>query len=260
MAAGCWSRTRLIRTFSSRCFPSTRCLSHTQKILTAYHSWLDSYFLPIYHSIMSTNRSVDEIIRTAEQHYDQYQRLMQEATAARSSGRANSPTAVRMERTASSPTRAITFSSDAVRDLSQAHPPGHQRIRRLTNDGSDPGQPGAFTLFDRRVRNASMDDGASRADSDDVDDLALFPPTRATTMARPMPESYVTELLTSESFSDHAFSRHLASCNKAPATTITALGEVWNDGEEIGESKIVERFEAFDDDYTSAVYEVYEIG
>jgi hypothetical protein len=74
-----------------------------------------------------------------------------------------------------------------------------------------------------------------------------------------MPDSYATKPIATQNFSMDDLKRHLASCHKAPATTITALGEVWDEGEEINESKIIERFEDFDNDYNSAVYEVYEV-
>jgi hypothetical protein len=220
---------------------------------------------------MSANRTYDEILKAVEQQHELFikqLRLLHEATPG-GLGRAHSPNALKVEKPvnnspAPSPAlRAITFSSDTLQNLPHTHPHGQPRIRRLSglaNDGFDPGHPASFTLFDRRVRNHSMDDAAT-ANSDDFDDSTISTGvTRAATMSRPMPDSYAVNPIPSQSFSLDDLKRHLASCHKAPATTITALGEVWDEGEVIGESEIINRFEDYEDDYTSAVHEVYDVG
>ncbi|KAK0611559.1 hypothetical protein B0T14DRAFT_571440 [Immersiella caudata] len=220
---------------------------------------------------MSANRTFDEILKAVEHQHDLYVkqlRLLHEATAG-GTARAHTPTTLKMEKPknnspAPSPSlKAITFSSDTVHDLPRTHPHGQQRIRRmsgLANDGFDPGHPVSFALFDRRARNPSMDDAAT-ANSDDFDDSTISTGlTRAATMSRPMPDSYAVNPIPSQSFSLDDLRRHLASCNKAPATTITALGGVWDEGEVIDESEIIPIFEDYENDYTSAVHEVYDVG
>ncbi|KAK0649449.1 hypothetical protein B0T16DRAFT_456866 [Cercophora newfieldiana] len=219
---------------------------------------------------MSANRTFDEILKAVELQHDLYikqLRLLHEATAS-GPARASSPTALKVEKNGNSPSpspglRAITFSSDTVHNVPHAHPPGLPRIRRLSglaNDGFDPGYPATFNLYDRRIRNPSVDDAATANSDDAGDDSTVSALGRAATFGRPMPDSYATSLIASQSFSMDDLKRHLVSCREAPETTITALGEVWDEGEEINESKIIERFEEFDSDYTDAVYEVYEVG
>jgi hypothetical protein len=216
---------------------------------------------------MSTNRTFDEILKAVEHHHDLYiknLRLLHEA-APTPPGR---PAAVRAEKPGNSPAnspalRAIAFSSDlAARDTPHSQSPTTQRIRRLsglTSDGSDPGHPSGFALADKRGRHPSLDD-AAMTNSDDGDDMTIGGLSRALTMGRPMPDSYATKPVASQSFLLDDLKRHLALCSKAPKTTIAALGEIWDDGEEIDATDIIERFENYENDYTDAVYEVFDVG
>lgn len=215
---------------------------------------------------MNTNRSFDEILKAVEHHHDLYiknLRLLHEA-ATISQGR---PAAVRAERSgnsaANSPAlRAIAFASDlAARDTPHAQPPTTQRTRRLsglTSDGSDPGHPSGFALTDKRGRHLSVDD-AETTNSDDGDDLTIGGLSRAVTMGRPMPDSYATKPVASQCFLPDDLKRHLTLQRDAPNTTITALGEVWDDGRKVEEADIISAFEDYENDYTSAVYEVYDV-
>lgn len=247
---------------------------------------------------MSSYKNVDEILRAAEFHHDQYikhLRALHEATAkngaipSSTAGPSSHAAAVKMERSGSSPAsspalRAITFANHVL-----SPPPAGtlKRPRRMTNDDSiDSGsgllltaQPGEghpvrpMSLSEqgaRRssdvppgIRPSSVFEGTATESENDPEEFepSIRGPARTWTNRTFPPESLVTRPIKRETFSEYELERHLAELDATatPETTVKALGEIWAQRKELRAVDILDEFDITEEPYKSSTYEVYEV-
>lgn len=248
---------------------------------------------------MSSYKNVDEILRAAEFHHDQYikhLRALHEASAknvvipsSTAGPSSHTAAAVKMERSGSSPAsspalRAITFANHVL-----SPPPAgtSKRPRRMTNDGSidsgsgllltaQPGEghpvrPSSLSEQGARrssdappgIRPSSVFEGTATESENDPEEFepSMRGPTRTWTNRTFPPESLVTRPIKRETFSEYELERHLADLDGAttPETTVKALGEIWAQRKELRAVDILDEFDITEEPYKSSTYEVYEV-
>ncbi|KAK1831254.1 hypothetical protein QBC39DRAFT_372136 [Podospora conica] len=238
---------------------------------------------------MSSYKNVDELLRAAESHHDQYikhLRALHEALAKNiaipSAIASSQAAAVKMERSGSSPA-----SSPALRAITFAPPAGtSKRPRRMTNDGPNDSSTGLLLAAQSAeappVRPSSLSDHGARWSSDgpgirpssvfegiaagsendpEEFDPSMRGPTRTWTIRMMPPESFVTRPIKRETFTEYELERHLAELDSTntPETTVEALGDVWTQRKELRALDILDEFDITDGPYKSSTYEVYEV-
>lgn len=185
------------------------------------------------------NTRVEEILKTAEHHHEQYLKSIRSLYEAQA-------TSSRMTRTGSNDVtaspllKAVSFGP--VRS-------NGERARRLTNDSPKAQQVPVF-------------DGLMLLGDEAGEFLPLTPPSRTTsTKASESSVTSVSRPLLRESFSEERLIAHIRSIKETSQDAVTALGDVWQKRNELDASTVLSSFESGEGSrFESATYQVYEVG
>lgn len=232
---------------------------------------------------MNASPSLEEHIRLAEHHAEQYHKSIRAIHAVLLAGIGGPASgSARMERTGSSDgapspaMRAISFNDPGLRPVHPATFPsdsslspssGVKRPRRLTNETLDPRRVSALAL-DKTHRPSSVfdqeleDDDAFSATGDDF--LPLLPGPQ---LAQRVIEAHipcVQKALSPCSFADGQFVdylRHIDKKKRENTDAVTAaLGEMWEKRSDMNNVNVFQDYAKRKEDlYVQGTYEVYDI-